>query len=73
MCFTRGEDAAPRENVSDGREPEVGQQAPELAFRAVGVDRMTKPAEPADSHPRLVDVHLPGMQIDDGGLMLSRI
>src|SRR6266851_3529004 len=73
MRFTWGEDAAPGEDVPDGREPKVREQAAELALRAVSIDRMAEPAEPADAHPRLVDVQLPGMEVDDGGLALPVI
>src|SRR5437879_11651742 len=73
MCFVRGEDAAPREDVPDGSEPEVGEQASELTLRAVGIDGVPELAQPAHAHPGLVDVQLPGMQVDDGGLVLARV
>src|SRR5712691_13541218 len=73
MRFVRGEDAAPAEDVPDRRKMEVGQQATELALRAVGVDRMSELAEPAHAHLGLVDVQLPRMQVDDGGLVLARV
>src|SRR5882672_9959148 len=73
MRFTRGEDAAPGEDIPDGSEPEVGEQAAELAFRAVGIDGVPELAQPAHAHLGLVDVQLPGMQIDDGGLVLARV
>src|SRR5438309_9667003 len=73
MRFVQGEDAAPGQDVPDGSEPEVGEQAAELALRAVGIDGVPELAQPAHAHPGLVDVQLPGMQVDDGGLVLERV
>src|SRR5438046_7792874 len=73
MRFVRGEDAAPGEDVPDGGEPEVGEQAAELALGAVGIDGVPELAQPAHAHSGLVDVQLPGMQVDDGGLVLARV
>src|SRR5216684_2294512 len=73
MRFTWGEDAAPGEDVPDGREPKVREQAAELALGAVGIDGVPELAQPAHAHLGLVDVQLPGMKIDDGGLVLTRV
>src|SRR5215813_4137372 len=73
MRFARGEDAAPHEDVPDGSESEVGEQTAELGLRGVGVDGVPELAQPAHAYLGLVDVQLPGTQIDDRRLVLARV